>query len=472
MARSYHRIFLVCSVLSGACSTPSNSSSDNGKSDAGGNGPNTASGSGGAGGNASGGSATSSGGTSSRTALGSSGGSSGGGIGAASSGAGAGNGSGVGSSGATSSSSGAASSGADSGGGPSGGLDAAASGDSAATAIRGDAAGSMLGTDAALAAYPGAVGDGDYMVGPTYTKSPDLMAKGMPAGKTFQFTMNSASSMIFTGMDATLLAANQHSFTRSVTVYVPAKYKDGTAAPFMVIQDGPGQLSNVQIALDNLTQSTDPTRQLPTFVAIAVQNGGGDSIGSERGLEYDTVSDRYARFVETEVLPAVLSNAALKAAFPNFALTTDPEGRGAVGCSSGSAAALTMGWFHPEWFHRIVTYSGTFVDQQNPAQTADQALYPLGAWDYHSDLALIVNTAPKPLHVFVNANEMDNGYNTPESMHHNWLMANLRTAAELQSQGYHYRFVEGLGAGHCDQRVQDLTMADTLLWVWQGYPLN
>jgi enterochelin esterase-like enzyme len=310
------------------------------------------------------------------------------------------------------------------------------------------------------------------MVGPTYTKSADLMSKGSPAGKSFQFTMDSTNSMIFTGMDTTLLAANQHSFTRNVTVYIPAKYQDGTAAPFMVIQDGPGQLSNVQIALDNLTQSTDPTRQLPTFIAIAVANGGGDGVGSERGLEYDTVSDKYARFIENEVLPAVVADATIKAAFPNLAFTTDPDGRGTVGCSSGSAAALTMAWFHPEWFHRIVTYSGTFVDQQNPADTADQALYPLGAWDYHSDLALIVNTPPKPLRIFVNANEMDNGYQNPESSHHNWLMANLRTAAELQSQGYPYRFVEGLGAGHCDQRVQDLTMADTLLWVWQGYPLH
>jgi enterochelin esterase family protein len=335
----------------------------------------------------------------------------------------------------------------------------------------GDGGGLTPGTDGATAPYPGAIGDGDFMVGPTYTKSADLTSKGAPAGKSFHFTMNSTSSMLFTGMDSTLLAANQHSFTRGVDVYIPAKYKDGATAPFMVIQDGPGQLSNVKLALDNLTQSADPARQLPTFIAIAVANGGGDSIGSERGLEYDTVSDRYAQFVETEVLPAVLADATIKAAFPNLVLTADPDGRGTVGCSSGSAAALTMGWFHPEWFHRIVTYSGTFVDQQNPA-AAEQAMYPLGAWDYHSDLALIANTAPKPLRVFVNANEMDNGATAPESGHHNWLLANQRTAAALKTQNYHYRFVEGLGAGHCDQRVQDLTMADTLLWVWQGYPLN
>jgi hypothetical protein len=294
---------------------------------------------------------------------------------------------------------------------------------------------------------------------------------GAPAGQSFHLTMDSTNSQIFTGLDPTLLAANQHAFTRGVDVYIPAKYTDGTAAPFMVIQDGPGQLANIELALDNLTEGRDPTRSLPPFVAIAVANGGGDGIGSERGLEYDTMSDAYARFVETEVLPAVLGDAAILAAFPSFALTTDPDGRGTVGCSSGAAAALTMAWFHPEWFHRVVTYSGTFVDQQNPL-APEQAMYPLGAWDYHSGLDLIANTTPKPLRVFVNANEMDNGYDAPASGYHNWLLANQRMAAALSAQDYAYRFVEGLGAGHCDAQVQNQTMADTLVWVWSGYPTS
>jgi iron(III)-enterobactin esterase len=320
-------------------------------------------------------------------------------------------------------------------------------------------------------ANPGTDGDGDFMVGPTYATSSDLMQKGAPAGQSFHFTMSSATSQYFTGMNSTLQAANQHTFTRGVDVYVPAKYKDGTAAPFMVIQDGPGQLGNVKLALDNLTQGTDPTRLLPAFVAIAVASGGGDGVGSERGLEYDTVSDLYVRFVEGEVLPAVLANTAIKAAYPNFALTTDPDGRAAIGCSSGSAAAFTMGWFRPDLFHRIVTYSGTFVAQQNPA-APEHAMYPYGAWDYHSDLDLVANTAPKPLRVFINANQMDNGAGTGAGNEHDWLLANQRMAAALKGQGYHYRFVEGLGASHCDGRVQNATLPDTLLWLWRGYPIN
>jgi len=171
---------------------------------------------------------------------------------------------------------------------------------------------------------PGTEGDGDFTIGPTYTISPDLMTQNVPHGRSFTFTMSSTASAIYTGLDPTLLAANQHSFTRQVRVYVPMQYVDGTAAPFMVVQDG--FLADISTALDNLIANG----RLPPIVAVFVANGGGDSIGSERGLEYDTMSGTYARFIDTEVLPAVVGNAQLKAAYPNFKLTTDPNGDSSV----------------------------------------------------------------------------------------------------------------------------------------------
>lgn len=329
--------------------------------------------------------------------------------------------------------------------------------------------GGSTGAGGSVTTDPGTEGDGDFMAGPTYTKQTDLTSKGAPAGRSFSFTMNSADSKVYTGLDTTL--NTPRAFTRNVNVYIPAKYKDGTAAPFIVIQDGPGALGNIRLALDNLTASTDPARRLPAFIAIALANGGGDSLGSQRGLEYDTMSDRYARFVDAEVLPAVLANAQIKAAFPALAFTADPDGRATIGCSSGGAAAMAMGWFRPDLFRRIVAYSGTFVDQQD-TDAAEEKMYPFGAWEYHSGLSLIANTTAKPLRVFVNANETDNGYNAPESGHHNWLLANQRMAAAMKAKGYHYRYVYGQGAGHCDGKVQDATLADTLVWLWRGYPVN
>jgi iron(III)-enterobactin esterase len=310
---------------------------------------------------------------------------------------------------------------------------------------------------------PGTDGDGDFTIGPTYTISPDLMTQNVPHGRSFTFTMSSTTSAIYTGLDPTLLAANQHSFTRQVRVYVPMQYVDGTAAPFMVVQDG--FLADISTALDNLIANG----RLPPIVAVFVANGGGDSIGSERGLEYDTMSGTYARFIDSEVLPAVASNAQLKAAYPNFKLTTDPNGRAAYGCSSGGAAAMTMGWFAPNDYRRLITYSGTFVDQQNPI-APEQAQYPVGAWGYAS--GLIANSPVQPLRVFLQAGEMDNGSTMPESSLHNWVLANQHVAAALKAKGYHYRFIFALGATHCDARPRQQTLPETLLWMWRGYTPN
>jgi enterochelin esterase family protein len=309
---------------------------------------------------------------------------------------------------------------------------------------------------------PGTMGDGNFTIAPPFVIQPDLTDKGAPKGKSFHFTMPLAASLIFKGDDATLDPVKRQSnvVNRNIDVYVPALYQDGTPAAVLVIQDGRGPLDMVARALDNLTISKDPTRVLPPFVAVAVQNGGGDGKGSERGLEYDTMSDRYARFIELEVLPAVASDVNLRKAYPNFSFTANPEGRGALGCSSGSAAALTMGWFRPDLFRRLITYSGTFLDVQDD-DAPEEKLFPMGAAEYQTGLMLIAKTPRKPLRVFNNANENEGQ-----------LVPNQRLAAALQAAGYHNRFVYAQGAGHCEGAVQQATLADALVWTWRGYPVK
>src|SRR2546425_10542703 len=166
--------------------------------------------------------------------------------------------------------------------------------------------------------HPGAEGEGKFTIGPDYKVDPDLTDRGNPKGKYFEFTMRLADSKIFRGDDSTLEPEKkQVRKERRIFVYVPAAYQDGTKAPILVIHDGPGQLNLVCNALDNLTLSKDPNRILPAFIAIAVQNGGNDGKNSERGLEYDSMSDRLARFIHGEVLPAVLDKPQLQAAYPH-----------------------------------------------------------------------------------------------------------------------------------------------------------
>src|SRR5829696_3502984 len=196
---------------------------------------------------------------------------------------------------------------------------------------------------------PGTEGDGEFTVGPEYDTDKDLTDLGNPKGKFFEFTMKLADSKVFRGDDKTLQPEKKPVRTeRKVFVYIPAAYKDGTAAPLLIVHDGPGQMNLIRHALDNLTISKDPNRKLPAFITIAVQNGGNDGKNSQRGLEYDTMSDRLARFINDEVLPAVLANADVKAAYPKLSFTSNPWGRATMGCSSGGAAAMTMGWFRPD----------------------------------------------------------------------------------------------------------------------------
>jgi enterochelin esterase-like enzyme len=328
-------------------------------------------------------------------------------------------------------------------------------------------------SDVAIAAdeyveTPGTQGNGNFKIGPDYKIDPDLTDRGNPKGKYFEFSMALADSKIFRGDDSTLDARKEVRKERKIFVYIPAAYKDGDKAPILVTHDGPSRLDLVRNALDNLTISTDPNRKLPAFIVIAVQNGGSDSYGSQRGLEYDTMSDRLARFINDEVLPAVLNNAEIKAAYPKIAFTDNPWGKAVMGCSSGGAAALSMGWFRPDLFRRLITYSGTFVDQQDD-DAAEEAAYPLGAWEYHSSMKLIENTAKKPLRIFTHVSENDNRANDAEETYHNWVMANERTAAALKAKGYDYRFIYSRATRHCDAKVFEQTLADTLVWMWRGY---
>lgn len=318
---------------------------------------------------------------------------------------------------------------------------------------------------------PGTDGNGNYEVGPEFKKDKDLMDQGNPKGKLFEFKMALAESKIFKGDDSTLDPRKDVRKERRIFVYVPAAYKDGTKAPILVMHDGPSQLNLVRNALDNLTVSKDPDRKLPPFVAISVENGGNDGNdgkGSQRGLEYDTMSDREARFINDEVLPAVLNNTDIRSVYPNLAFTDNPWGRGVMGCSSGGAAALTMGWFRPDLFRRIITYSGTFVDQQDD-DAAEEKDYPLGAWEYHSSMKLIESSEKKPLRIFTHVSEFDLRANDPEETYHNWVMANRRTADALKAKRYDYRFVFSYDSKHCDGNVYDHTLADTLIWMWRGY---
>src|SRR5678815_4373909 len=196
--------------------------------------------------------------------------------------------------------------------------------------------------------------DGNFRIAPPYVTDPAFTAKpDVPQGRVIRFTMNSAESKIFPtapvgrggraggarGEPAPQTPAEppQHqTFQRQVAVYVPAGYVPNTPVPFIVVQDGQSYVPGdppaaadgqprpfMPVMLDNLIHE----KRIPPIVAVLIPPGPG----GQRTIEYDTVSDRYTNFVESEVLPRITREY-------QVAFTTDPEGRAAFGVSSGAAA--------------------------------------------------------------------------------------------------------------------------------------
>jgi len=310
--------------------------------------------------------------------------------------------------------------------------------------------------------------EGNFIIGPTHNPAADALAHDeVPHGSICDITMSSADSKIYPGIardagtfgtvdpsdPARLVVTTSHPapYTRRVAVYVPKQYAPGTAAAFIVGADGPDQL--LFTTLDNLIAR----KRVPVMIGISIGNGSGDAQGSERGLEYDTMSGRYAEFVETEVLPLVERQCSVT-------LTKNPEGRATMGGSSGGSAALSMAWYHPELYHRVLTYSGTYVNQQWPPN-ADT---PHGAWEFHEHL--IPGNAPKPIRIWMEVGDRDLlNPNTMRDNMHDWVEANERMARVLAEKRYHYQFVFARNAGHTDRAVNQQTLPEALEWLWKGY---
>ncbi len=315
---------------------------------------------------------------------------------------------------------------------------------------------------------PSSDADGNFILGPTHPAAPEMDAvPATPHGTILEFTMNSADSKFYPGImrdsgplgtpdpqdPAKLIVTSSHPapWNRKVGVYVPSAYVPGSIAPFIVGADGIDR--SLFTALDSLIGA----HKLPVMIGISIGNGGGDAQGSERGLEYDTMSGRYAEFVEQEVLPLVEAQAHVR-------LTHDPDARAATGGSSGAACALIMAWYHNELYHRVLAYSGTWINQQWPSNPET----PHGAWEFPEHL--LPNSPSKPIRIWMEVGDFDLlNPNVMRDNMHDWVLANENLARALAAKHYHYQFVFAQNAGHVDHATKLQTLPEALEYVWHDY---
>lgn len=228
-------------------------------------------------------------------------------------------------------------------------------------------------------------------------------------------------------------------------LYVPAQYKPGKRAAFMMVQDGPshylgGQATEAKfftnVVMDNLIAEGTVPVTIGLFVDVCMQK-----CDDERVVIYDDATDKYARFITEELLPAVITG--------KYDVVQDPEAWLAVGFSAGAEQSFTVMWNRPI-FHKFIGHNTSF-----PA-----------AKDHGVDYAALVpNTENKGFRV-----TLTSGTNDLSDARGNWLEASKQMEMVLAAKGYPVRLMTGTG-GHYPPDQSSMGFPNDLRWMWQGCKL-
>jgi len=239
-------------------------------------------------------------------------------------------------------------------------------------------------------------------------------------------------------------------------VYVPAQYDGSKPAAVMVFQDGnnyvrePGAW-HVPVVLDNLIAK----HEMPVTIGIFID----PSSQQQRSMEYDTLSDTYAKFLIDEVLPEVGKS---------YKLTSDPEGRAIAGFSSGAICAFTVAWERPDAFRKVSSCFGSFTGIGYRPARGDQPMR-LGGDLYPT---LIRRSPPKPIKIY-----FQDGSNDLNNQFGNWFLANQQMVSALewantnagQRPGPRYQVAHAWGDGGHTANHGASIFPDILRWLWKDY---
>jgi sugar lactone lactonase YvrE/enterochelin esterase-like enzyme len=234
--------------------------------------------------------------------------------------------------------------------------------------------------------------------------------------------------------------------THEYQVYVPPQSTEAAPAALMVFQDGAVYAKmdgafRAPVVFDALIDAGE----MPVTVAVFVNPGivsptrAGAKPQSIRSFEYDSLSDRYARFLIEDLLPVALKD---------VNVSSDTAQRAICGISSGGICAFTAAWQRPDQFGKVMSHIGSFTNIRGGD------VYP----------AVIRKTEPKPIRVYLEdaSGDLDN-------LHGSWPLANQEMAAALAFMGYDVRFDYAEGFGHNGTHGGEL-FADALRWLWREEP--
>ena len=215
----------------------------------------------------------------------------------------------------------------------------------------------------------------------------------------------------------------------------------------MVWQDGETIVGNqdllrlrLQIVSDNLVAK----KQIPPMVHVLIQPGTGGEARAMRSIEYDTVSDRYGKYLQ-EVLADVEKT---------YKIRHDAYSRAIAGASSGAICAFNVAWYYPDQFSRVLSHIGSYSgDPVASGKESGRRLY----------CSFTRPARPKKnLRVW-----MSDGADDQEGPPGSWPLNNIQLANSLKLKGYDFHFRFGVSMHAIAQGAMDLP--ESLTWLWRDY---
>jgi len=276
---------------------------------------------------------------------------------------------------------------------------------------------------------------------------------GVPQGKLSEKLLH--TSAIYDGLQS------------EYWIYVPAEYDPKVPAALMVWQDGAAYIKRdsdgirVLDVLDNLIYqkkipvmigvfispgdiSNTPNGRTYEFVQAFSTSTGRTLKDSMRSVEYDTVSDRYARFLRDEVLAEVESK---------YNIRRDAYSRAITGLSSGGICAFNVAWQQPDQFSRVLSWIGSFTSiQWHPGVIDGGNVYP----------NKVRKESKRNLRVW-----LQDGSDDLENEHGSWPLQNIQLANSLKLREYDFHFSFGHGTHNPAHGSSEFPAE--MVWLWRDY---
>ena len=244
-------------------------------------------------------------------------------------------------------------------------------------------------------------------------------------------------------------------------IYVPAQYDPASPASLMIFQGGQAfKDENGDLRTQNVMDNLIYRREIPVMLGVFInpgrrpdqvepspQTGWGDGT-TNRGIEYNTPDDRYARVITEELMPVL---------YKEYNISKDPEQHGIGGSSSGAIAAFAVAWERPNEFRKVLSNVGSFVNLQ-------------GGYVYPER---VLAAEKKPIRIFLCDGRNDNrglrGDGTYDEKR-DWFYHNVRLMKALTQKGYDVNYSWSMNLH--GQKFGGMILPEMMRWLWRDGPVS